>query len=239
MNRFARYRERREAIAHLLKEEREDDEWLKAVVKVFGGEVVAAVLADLPQVSVVELAVSGRTGTRRTRNGQMTWTAFILDQLNAAGGRISYDGLREAAKGTELEASLVGPQKAFHSAMGKLVARLEAVRQNGWLFTPAAFAEYTEAVENGTEKPLYAAGYSRASPLSDAIRSFIQRNPNGVTGKEVVDYVAGIEHLSEATTKGTSGVYNVLARLTKRGEITREGGVYRPTKDNVGLLSPL
>ena len=49
-----------------------------------------------------------------------------------------------------------------------------------------------------------------------------------MTGKEVVDHVAGIERLRDATAKGTSGVYNVLARLTKREEISRVDGVYRP-----------
>ena len=96
------------------------------------------------------------------------------------------------------------------------------------LFTPNSLADFLRKVEAG-EVAGVPQTTGRPSPLADAILAFIVARPNGVQGGEVVAHLIDDSRFSETTMKNATGVYNVLARLVKRGDLEKDGRLYRPT----------
>lgn len=68
--------------------------------------------------------------------------------------------------------------------------------------------------------------------MGDAVEAFGASHPHGATSGDVVAHLKLDERFRATLEKNSTGAYNVIARLAKRGSIRKEGRTLYPVKEN-------
>ena len=123
--------------------------------------------------------------------------------------------------------------KAYH-AMSRLQKRDDLRKHRGWLFMTEDYEEHIRKVAAGEIDDVeeVSAFANRHSPMGEAIKDFLDGHPEGVTSKEIIAYLKKDSRFVDTLTKNTTGAYNVISRLTKRGKIQKDGMMIYPIKEN-------
>jgi len=206
-------------IARLERERGETIEWLKMVAKLIGPEKAAALVGPLDDQATASFA------ERPARPERITWTGFIESYVNSASRGVDYSELRQAIASSVLASKLEKTDKSFYGAIGKLVDAGKLFKANGLLFNPSTFMRLQEQINSGEiaadRPPAY-----RESPMADAILEALKGAGGGMTSREVVASIRAIDEFREVVERNATSVYNVLTRMTKRGQITKDGKTY-------------
>jgi hypothetical protein len=221
-------------IVSLQKETREMREWFGFVAKVIGPDRAHLLIGDISDTQAQNEPTSS---ANRKRPGGQTWTGFIENYVNSVNRPVDYAELREAISNSVLGPKLEKSDKSFYGAIGKLVDGHRLVKDDGWVFAVAAYNDYKRKVAKGEIEPLPPSSseqHGRGSRHGDEIKRFLRKQPEGASGKAIIEHMLGIEEFREAVQKNNTSVYNVLSRLVKRGEIRKIGTTYYhpPTDEN-------
>ncbi len=206
-------------IARLEKERGETIEWLRTVAKLIGPDKAASLVGPLDDQAVAF------TAERPARPERVTWTSFIESYVNSASRGIDYPELRQAVANSVLAPKLEKTDKSFYGAIGKLVDARKLFKANGLLFNPSAFARLQEQINSGEVAAQRAPAY-RESPMADAILEALKRSDGGMTSRELVSSIRALDEFREVVERNATSVYNVLSRMTKRGQIRKDGTTY-------------
>lgn len=153
------------------------------------------------------------------------------------------DGVYAAEAGVapfELKASLLRPEsgvaerlgtsdKGFYNAIDRLARRDVIIRRHGRLFSPEALSRFEEAVAAGQlfgEVPKHPSH----SPMGDAILQIVTANP-GIFGGHIIVKLKENPEFAAALNPHSTGAYNIIARLVKRGQLKKLGKGYYVEKE--------
>ena len=160
-----------------------------------------------------------------------SWTATILRIVNDHPDGISYAELKDEIGKTHLGSKLAKTEKSLYGGALKLSSNQQIVRHNGWLFTPASFKRFEEAVKAGKIEDKQPTRQQR-SPVGEAVKAFLENRPNGATSAEIVEELKKNPELSPTLERNKTHIYNVLSRLVDRdGELVKGGSKYYVAPD--------
>lgn len=217
----ARKREIPNEISRLEAEYGEIEDKLEAVRRIFGEELADA-HPDIKQSNLVH-----------SKERKPTWAFEIIRVLKAAGGPLSYDELRDEIDEGPLQGDFERSTKGFYNAVTRLQKNSEIKKHSDRLFLLSDYKKYIKGVEDGSVTPLEPIRtHIDRSPMGAEILSFVNQNPSGVLGKDVIEHLRSDKRFCEQLTKNTSGGYNVIARLVERNEIRRENSILYPFNEN-------
>ncbi|TKB20446.1 MAG: hypothetical protein E5V75_05100 [Mesorhizobium sp.] len=172
-------------IAVLQKQVAETEEWLNLVAKVIGPARAKQLIGDAPLITQVEAPNEKTPPTIRQRPEGVTWTSFIEDYVNSANRPVNYAELRQAISNSILGSKRETSKKTFYGAILKLTDSRRVVKEDGWIFSFAAFDEYKCKVANGEIEPLpprSSKQHARRPRVGDEIRRRLKTRTNGKTG---------------------------------------------------------
>lgn len=152
------------------------------------------------------------------------WTGTMLRILTEADRLMPYAELKAEIQKTPLAPKLAQSDKSFYGGILKLEQREQAVRYHGRVGTVQAYARYIADVAAGLMKedpPILNTGGNRKSPAKDALFEILQRDARGAPPADVVNELT--QKLNLETKNSKTAVYNLIARLLKRGEIAKVG----------------
>jgi hypothetical protein len=152
------------------------------------------------------------------------WTATMLRILTEANRPMSYAELKAKVMNTPLGPTLARTDKAFYSGVAKLEERKQAIRQNGRISTTEAYERLMRDVAAGIAKeepPIRNTGGDRNSPAKAAIFEILRREAQGAPIADIVNELT--PKLNLETRNSKTAVYNLIARLVRRGELTKNG----------------
>ena len=161
-----------------------------------------------------------------TITADTTFVDAVRQVIYAAVPKIAPFKVKEILAESALADRLVESDKGFYHAISRLAERGDIVRHNGWLFSPENFAQFRKDVDAGRvvdDKPVS----PTRSPMGDAILEFVNAN-DGVTSKEVIVHLRKDEEFRAALTPNPTIAYNIISRLAKRGQVTKEKGRIYP-----------
>jgi hypothetical protein len=220
--RVEEYRATAAQIEELRARQDEIASWLGLVAKLIGDERAKVLIGDLGWVEQKRPAE-----TRRTRSGEVTWTSFIEDYVTSVNRPVDYPELREAISKSVLGPRLAASDKSFYASLQKLADRRVIVRKEGWVFSPSAYDDYVKKVAAGEIEEL-APSSNRGSRIGHEIMKFISSRPEGVSARDIVEHMKGIDEFRGPVERNSTSVYNPLAKLVRREEVRKEGTTYYP-----------
>jgi hypothetical protein len=152
------------------------------------------------------------------------WTGTMLRILTEANRPMAYAELKAEVMKTRLGPTLVRTDKAFYGGIAKLEERKQAVRQNGRIATVAAHERLMRDVAAGLAKeepPIRNTGGERNSPAKSALIEILRREAEGASPADIVNELTPKLNLQSKNSK--TAVYNLINRLVRRGELTKDG----------------
>jgi ElaB/YqjD/DUF883 family membrane-anchored ribosome-binding protein len=156
------------------------------------------------------------------------WIAQIKRVIGANDGRISYPDLKAAILASDLGDQFRASEKGYYHSIARLLKRNELIKHSNWLFTPDSYELLKEQKES-----IFDFSASRASPIADAILSFVKEAPSwGVPPAAIVEMLLGKDEFRATVQKNNSSAYNVIARLVRRNQIFKRDGNYFPVHKN-------
>lgn len=159
------------------------------------------------------------------------WVDLVRQWVGASYDGLSYADLRGMiGKHPKISERFAISDKGYYNALSRLVNRQELIRHNGRLFTAEAFERYRRKVAGGLIVDLPAPMPSSHSPMGEAVMDIVWANrEHGIVGKDIIAVLRNDAEFNATLTPHTSGAYNVIARLTKRGQlIRRDDGLIFP-----------
>lgn len=152
-----------------------------------------------------------------------TWTGTIYDIVRRAQKGFSYAEIKTAMRNTPLGPTLARTDKAFYGGLAKLTKAGRVMRHNGRFFTPEALKNFLAGVQMGLYEDVPVGPVSgQKSPTRDAILSYLQEHPKGAPISTLFDMLERDTGLDLAGKNSKTIVYNLIARLIKRGTLTKD-----------------
>lgn len=212
-------------IARLEGEYAEIEEKLEAVAKILGANFSSAV----SEKRVARPSYKPRASS----TGKPTWAIEILRVLKSAGKPLSYDELRDEIDKGPLQGDFERSTKGFYNAVSRLQKKSEVVKHSDRLFLAHDFRAFERNLASGNAKPLPPLRtHIDRSPMGAEVLALVNKHPQGVQGKDVIEHLRADERFAEPLLKNTSGGYNVIARLVERNEIRRVDSTLYPFNEN-------
>ena len=169
----------------------------------------------------------------RSRGGKPTWPSEIERIMEAERKPMTYDMLRAELDRGPLKGEYAKSEKGFYHAISRLQHRGYVSKHKGWLFRSDDLEAHLRAVKEGKANDVREASSQRnRSPMGEEVKEFLQIHRQGVESKEVISHLIKDPRFSETLNKNATGVYNVISRLVKRGEIRKEEKLLYPLKEN-------
>lgn len=181
----------------------------------------------VPPALVPAPAVSaGNDGVRDKRKGPRppragSWREALKGWIYASEVPLSPADLREIIAKSPKAAEFNKSDKGFYHALTRLQKSGDIIRHAGRYYSPKVFSEMADQAP--PEVVSYAApNVIIHSPMGEAILDIVSANP-GITSAKIIETLKGDLEFRATLTPHTTGAYNVMSRLAKRGQIVREG----------------
>ncbi|HWK45576.1 MAG TPA: hypothetical protein VNT30_12705 [Stellaceae bacterium] len=177
-----------------------------------------------------------RKAPHRMRDSDSSWPAIILRIVESSPQPPSYEEIRKEIYLTSLGKTLERTSSAFYGTIKKLEDRGILKRHMGRVFTRSGYDAHMAAVREGIvsgRAPIVIK--THGSPQKAAIVEFLSSvGSAGATTSSIMEELQTNPILPSMSEKnGKTVIYNLLARMAKRGELIKEGEVYRlPPKEN-------
>jgi hypothetical protein len=187
--------------------------------------------ASRPRATTVPSRKGGRA------KSETGWTATMLGILTQADRPMAYAELKAEIMKTPLATKLARTDKSFYGGLLKLEQRKQAIRQNGRVATVAAHERFMRDVAAGLvkeEPPIRNTGGDRTSPAKAALLEILRREVEGASAADIVNELT--PKLDLKTRNNKTAVYNLIARLLKRGELVKDGKNVRLPLEVGGLF---
>jgi hypothetical protein len=165
--------------------------------------------------------VRAKAGRAKSETG---WTATMLKILTEVDRPMAYADLKAEIMKTPLATKLAKSDKSFYGGLLKLEQQKQAIRQNGRIATIAAHERFKRDVAAGLvkeEPPIRNTGGDRNSPAKAAIFEILRREAQGAPIADIVNELT--PKLNLETRNSKTAVYNLIARLVRRGELAKDG----------------
>lgn len=179
-----------------------------------------------PKKAKVAVDESPQLPLKRGRGKQSgTWTSVIHNILVKAGRGLTHSELRDELAKTHLAPRLAKSDKGFYGGIAKLAEKDPPLlaKYRGRLFNPPVHQKLIADIEAGLVPDLEDIPHiGNASPFRDAILDLMKSGfPEGATSAEVIETLRKNPALAGTVQRHPTHAYNVLARLTKNGELTK------------------
>ncbi len=163
---------------------------------------------------------------RRPRS--KSWVATILRIAKKENRGMTYPELKGELAKTHLGETLQRTDKAFYGGIGKLAERGAIVKHKGRVYTPAAYKRFKLDVEAGLvdDAPAPSSFSGHNSPNKLAVFELLSNRPSGVGMGEIIECLLNNTATRNAVVHNRTPVYNLLGRMTKRGELNKRGRKY-------------
>lgn len=173
-------------------------------------------------------ATSMRFGTasKSDRADDIPMIDAVLAGVEQA-GRITPQDLKEVLLRGPVGHRLETSEKGFYHGIARLTGRGAIVKHNGWLFSKDRYREFSRALSRGEVVDEPAPSSRRSSPLGDEIETFVTSHP-GVKSRDIIAHLRDHPEFQSAVQVNSTNAYNVIARLVKRGILSRaeDGGLF-------------
>jgi hypothetical protein len=147
------------------------------------------------------------------------WTDTILEIVERNSLGVTTSELKVEILNTHLGERLQQTGTAFYGAIKKLKERKKIVSHNGRLYTPSTLSQFIKVTGS---QALEDNGSNRSSPTKDAIIRFLERKGSATAP------AAEIMRMLRQNGKeiNNASLYNLLSKMTKRGELVKANGAY-------------
>jgi hypothetical protein len=158
---------------------------------------------------------------------EKSWTETVFDIIKSERSGLTIKDLKAKVAETHLRKRLDQTETAFYGAISKLRARSRLIEHKGRLYTPDTLAQFRRDVEAGLVEDVEApAPKGQTSPTKGAILRYLAPDRSATAG-EIIKMLLTNKETKKATSKDKKPVYNLLNRLTRRGELSHRDGRYR------------
>lgn len=195
-------------------------------------EAVAVLFGDVPSEGPEGTVSISEAAPVTQRSGKPTWRSEMVRVFDQWRTNFSFVGLREELDRGPLKGEFEKSEKGFYHAVSRLEKRGYLKRHKGWLFRAVDLEEHLRRVRAGEIPDVEDITNQRRSPMGEAAKEFVSKHPRGTSSGDVVSHLKRDKRFSESLNKNATGGYNVIARLVKRGEIKKEGGLLYPLNEN-------
>lgn len=154
------------------------------------------------------------------------WTNAIRGVLSEKSDGLSVAQMREALSVSGMADKLKENDKGFYGAINKLASKGEIVKDGDRCFLASAHRSYVEAVAAGLRQPIQVDDNSR-SPIAKVVLDFVRQRPDGVSSAQLVAYLRSLPAYQRQIDRNATYAYNVFSRLLRRGNLIKEGKIYK------------
>ncbi|HEY5065371.1 MAG TPA: hypothetical protein VIJ04_11205 [Xanthobacteraceae bacterium] len=162
----------------------------------------------------------------RRRQSKSEWKTIIREVALTSDHPVPYAEARDEIMKTHLAEKLQKSEKGFYHAISKLSKAGEIVAYKGHLFSPELFTKFTTDLAAGLVRDLKFPNVAHRSPMGDAVKTMMQSRPNGAESGHIIWELRKNPEFAAIIEKNKTHPYNVLARLTKTGELVKRGKRY-------------
>ncbi len=154
------------------------------------------------------------------------WKIIIREIALTSDHPVPYAEARDEIMKTHLGEKLQQSEKGFYHAISNLSRAGDIVAYKGHLFSPEMYAKFKSDLAAGLVKDLRIPNAAHRSPMGDAIKQMMQTRPNGAESGHIIWELRKNPEFAAIIEKNKTHPYNVLARLTKTGELIKKGKRY-------------
>lgn len=158
------------------------------------------------------------------------WTTAVREEIARHPNGVAVWELKKLIGDQGFADRLRENDKGFYSAINKLTGRGEIARLADRLFSPQNLKKFEEGVERGENEPIQA-DTNRRSPAAKVVLDFVKSRPDGVTSREMIQHLRSFPEFVTQIDRNSTHAYNIFTRLVRRGNLTKENGVYRHAFD--------
>jgi len=193
----------------------------------------ATMAPDASVTPTLTVSAPSEAATRkRGASAAESWTETIQRIVDGAVGPMTYDDLKAEVAKTHLGERLRENDKGFYGALLKQERKGKLVRYKGHVFAAETFGAFKEKIDLGLESDFRHLKGGRKSPLKQAVLDLLAECELGATTSEIIDkMLKAPPEVSGSVRRNRTTLYNLLSRMTKRGEIIRKGNVYSLPSD--------
>ena len=230
----ATWRRRLEDIAReqneLASEKQNIERKLEAVAILLGDED----LDDAPDELITQPLDEADHSTTKSASPRITWPGEMVRIFKEVRRPLTPPALKDLLDQGPLHGEYERSDKGFYHALSRLQKKGVLQKHRGWLFLADDLKKHLRKVEAGEIDDLaeVPANAQRRSPMGEMIKEYLEAHQNGVKSAEVIAHLKEDERFVDTLTKNSTGAYNVISRLAKRGEIRKEGTTLYPLKKN-------
>lgn len=173
-----------------------------------------------------------RSATRAFRKGKPTWSNEIVRVLEGQDDSLSYAELLEKIEAGSLRGRYAKSSKGFYHAVSRLEKQGHLCKQDGRVLLTQEFRDYLRRSQFGENASNADSEPPRRGSLAEAVREYLREVRTGSESRAIRKHLEQDDRFRAALQKNPTNVYTVLSRLTKRGEIRKEGNFYYPLDAN-------
>lgn len=115
-------------------------------------------------------------------------------------------------------------EKGFYNAVAKLVNAGAVVKHGNLLFADKVIKEITA---KGGALPVVPEMARRAGSSAELIHQVLVQHPDGLSGPDLRNIVAGLPEAPKSLREHAQYVYNILGAMMGTGEVSKVDGIYR------------
>jgi hypothetical protein len=138
--------------------------------------------------------------------------------------------IRRTPLGNQLNQRETG--RRYYNTISLLARKGIIVNHNRRVYSPEAYKRFIDQVEAGLVEDDVPVAKGHFSPMGEAILELAAKHTEGLSRYDLIAELDKNPLFSESLAKHQSFIYNVLAKLLKRGQLEKIGDLYRLSTQN-------